>query len=87
MMNPASIQALLDAQATGQQQGSDYANTQPDGGIPGQAQGDPDEDPDMEKVTSGIFGMTPDELDVLDQMIQQARARLTKGDPGGNIKL
>lgn len=86
MMNPASIEALLDAQATGQQQSSDYANMKPDG-PPAQYVGDPDEDPDMEKVTSGVFGMTPEELDMLDQMIQQARARLSKGDTGGNIKL
>ena len=86
MTNPATLEGLLAAAGTGQQQGSSYANMQPSG-APAQYQGDPDEDPNMEAVTSGVFGMSPEELDMLDQMIQQARARLTKDDPGGNIKL
>lgn len=54
---------------------------------PGETGDAPQDDPDYEAIKSGVFDMTPEELDALDQMVQEARARMSKGDPGGNVKL
>jgi hypothetical protein len=91
-MNPASMQALVDAQAQGQAAQSQGAPPQQQPGAQ-KWQGDTDDpassDPDFEKIQSGVFDMSPEELDVLKQMIDAATARLQKQnpDPGGNIKL
>lgn len=56
---------------------------------PGEAGDAPQEDPAYEQIQSGVFDMSPDELDTLQGMIDEARARLQKQnpDPGGDITL
>ena len=89
MMNPASMQALLDAQATGQSQAPQQQQQPGAQRWPGDADDPASSDPDYEKIQSGVFDMSPEELDLLQQMIDAKRSELLKksNDPGGNIKL
>lgn len=88
MMNPASMQALVEAQEEGQKASAPVPQQQAEK-WPGDTEDPPSSDPDYEKIQSGVFDMSPEELQVLKEMINAAEERLKKAnpDPGGTITL
>jgi hypothetical protein len=82
-MKPATLEDLMEAAAP------TPPAEPPAEKWPGETEDSPEDDPAYEQIQSGVFDMSPDELDVLQDMINQARERLLKKnpDPGGDIKL
>jgi hypothetical protein len=85
---PATMEQLMQAMSAPQAQQSAPPEP-PAQKWPGEAGDAPQDDPAYEQIQSGVFDMSPDELDTLQQMIDEARARLQKQnpDPGGDITL
>lgn len=79
-MQPASMEEMVEASSPPKPQAQRW---------PGEAGDAPEDDPDYEAIQSGVFDMSPEELDALQKMIDEARARMEKArpDPGGKVVL
>lgn len=79
-MKPANMEDMVEATEPAPKRTAQW---------PGEAADAPEDDPAYDAIKDGIFEMTPEELDALQRMIDESRARLEKAnpDPGGDIKL